>query len=55
MTYFGGAVNCNSFLFYILLFKSLHVSASTGDPQVKYTQSFLKAILYKNDKLAKTK
>jgi hypothetical protein len=32
------------FLFHILLFTSLHVSASTGHPQVKYTQSFLEAI-----------
>jgi hypothetical protein len=37
MTCFGCAVNCNSFLFHILLFTSLHVSASTGHPQVKYT------------------
>jgi hypothetical protein len=28
-------------------FTSLHVSASTGHPQVKYTQSFLKAINYR--------
>jgi hypothetical protein len=32
------------FLFHILLFTSLHVSASTGHPQAKYTQPLLKAI-----------
>jgi hypothetical protein len=31
---FGGAVNCNNFYF-LILFTSLHVSASTGHPQVK--------------------
>jgi hypothetical protein len=41
---FGGAVNRNNFYFLILLFTSLHVSASTGHPQVKYTWSFLKTI-----------
>jgi hypothetical protein len=41
---FWGAVNSNNFYFLILLFTSLHVSTSTGHPQVKYTQSFLKAI-----------
>jgi hypothetical protein len=44
LTCFGGDIDCNSFNFLILLFTSLHVSASTGHPQVKYTQSFLKAI-----------
>jgi hypothetical protein len=43
MTSFGGAVNCNNF-FHILFFTSLHVSASTGHPQVKYVQSFLKLL-----------
>jgi hypothetical protein len=41
---FGGAVNRSNFYFLILLFTSLHVSASTGLPQVKYTLSFLKDI-----------
>jgi hypothetical protein len=42
---FRGTVNRNKvYLFPFLLFTSLHVSASTGHPQVKYTQSFLKAI-----------
>jgi hypothetical protein len=44
MTCFGGAVNRNNFYFLIPPFTSLHVLASTGHPQVKYTQSFLKAI-----------
>jgi hypothetical protein len=44
MTCFGGVVNRNSSYFLILLSTSLHVSASTGHPQVKYTQSFLEAI-----------
>jgi hypothetical protein len=44
MTYFGGAVNRNNFYFLILLFTSLHVSASIGHPQVKYTFTCLKAI-----------
>jgi hypothetical protein len=39
MTCFGGAVNR-----LILLFTSLHVSASRGHLQVKYKQSFLKSI-----------
>jgi hypothetical protein len=43
-TSFGGAVNRNNLLFHIPLFTSLHVTASTGHPQVEYTQSFLKAI-----------
>jgi hypothetical protein len=30
----GGAVSRNSFHFFILLFTSLHDSASTGHPQV---------------------
>jgi hypothetical protein len=37
---FGGAVNRNSFYFLILLFTSLHVSASTGHPPVKYIVVF---------------
>jgi hypothetical protein len=41
--FFWCAVYRNNFLFHTL-FTSLHVSASTGHPQVKYTQSFLKAI-----------
>jgi hypothetical protein len=49
MTCFGGAVNRNNFYFLILLFTSLHVSASTGHLQVKYTQSFLKAITLTTD------
>jgi hypothetical protein len=44
MTCFGCAVNRNNFYFLILLFTSLHVPASTGHPQVKYTQPILKAI-----------
>jgi hypothetical protein len=44
MTCFGGAVNRNNFYFLILLFTSLHVSASTSHFQVKYAQSFLKSI-----------
>jgi hypothetical protein len=44
MTCLWGSVNRNNFYLLILLFKSLHVSASTGHPQVRYTQSFLKAI-----------
>jgi hypothetical protein len=45
VTCFGGAVSIATiFYFLILLFTSLHVSASTGHPQVKYIQSFLKAI-----------
>jgi hypothetical protein len=40
----GRAVNNNNFLFHILLFTSLRVSAPTGHPQVQYTQSFLEAI-----------
>jgi hypothetical protein len=43
MTCFGCAVNRNNFLFHILLFTSLHVSAYAGHPHVKYTQSFLEA------------
>jgi hypothetical protein len=43
MTCFLGAVNRNNFYFIILLFTSLHVSASTGHLQVKYTQSFFKS------------
>jgi hypothetical protein len=42
---FGCAVNCNKFLFHILLFTSLHVSASTGHPQAKIYSYFLKAIM----------
>jgi hypothetical protein len=41
---FGGAINRNNFYFLILLFTSLPVLASTGHPQVKYTQSVLEAI-----------
>jgi hypothetical protein len=44
VTCFGCAVNRNKFLFHILLFTLLHISASTGHPQVKNKQSFLKAI-----------
>jgi hypothetical protein len=36
--------NATILYFHILLFTSLHVSASTGHPQVKYTRPFLKAI-----------
>jgi hypothetical protein len=43
-TYFGCAVNRDNFYFLILLFTSLHVSASIGHLQVKCTQSFLKTI-----------
>jgi hypothetical protein len=50
MTCFGGAVNRNNFYFLLLLFTSLHVLASTGHPQVKYTQSFLEAITSTKDK-----
>jgi hypothetical protein len=32
------------FLHFILFFTSLHVSTSTGHPQVQYTQSFLEAV-----------
>jgi hypothetical protein len=35
---FRGAVNRSNFYFLTLLFTSLHVSACTGHPQVKYTQ-----------------
>jgi hypothetical protein len=42
-SYFWCAVSHNNFYFLILLFTSLHASASTGHPQVKYTQPFLKA------------
>jgi hypothetical protein len=35
----------DNFYFLTLLFTSLHVSASTGHPQVKYTQLFLEAIM----------
>jgi hypothetical protein len=44
---FAGAVNRNSFYFLILLFTSLHVSASTGHPQVKiYTVFRLYSLLF---------
>jgi hypothetical protein len=45
----GSAINHNNFYFLILRFTSLHVSTSTGYPQVKYTQSFFVAILPKTD------
>jgi hypothetical protein len=41
---FWCGVNRNNFLFHILLFTSLHVSASKGHPKMKYTQSILEAI-----------
>jgi hypothetical protein len=41
---FGVFRQSEQFLFHILLFTSLHVSASVGHPQAKYTQSFFKAI-----------
>jgi hypothetical protein len=37
---FGGAINRNNFYFLILLFTSIHVSASTGHPQVKIYSHF---------------
>jgi hypothetical protein len=41
MTCYRCAINHNNFLFHILLFTSLHVSTSTGHPQVKiYTVVF---------------
>jgi hypothetical protein len=54
MTCFGGAVNRNSFHFLILFLTSLHVSASTGHPQVKSTQSFLEAVTPTTDILGYT-
>jgi hypothetical protein len=45
---FWGAFNHNNFYFLILLLTSLHVSASTGHPQVKYTV-VLKAITHTTD------
>jgi hypothetical protein len=48
---FWGIVNRNDFYFLILLFTSPHVSASTGHPQVKYTQSFFKSYYAYNDRL----
>jgi hypothetical protein len=49
VTCFGGAVNRNNFYFLILLFISLHVSASRGHPQVKFAQSFSAAITATTD------
>jgi hypothetical protein len=40
MTCFECTVNRNNFYFLILFFISLHVSVSTGHPQVKYTVIF---------------
>jgi hypothetical protein len=40
ITSFRGAVNRNNFYFLILLFTSLHVSASRGHPQVKHIVIF---------------
>jgi hypothetical protein len=44
VTCFGCSVNRNHFYFLVFLFTSLHVSASTGHPQVEHTQSFLKLL-----------
>jgi hypothetical protein len=39
-----GAVNRNNFYFLTLFFTLLHILASTGHPQMQYTQSILKSI-----------
>jgi hypothetical protein len=49
MACFGGAINRNNLYFLILLFTSLQVKASTGHPHVKYTQTFLEAIMPTTD------
>jgi hypothetical protein len=52
MACFGGCRQLQQFFYFlILLFTSLHVSASTGHPQVKYiyTVVFLKAIMPATD------